>query len=680
MVADDAVQERPYGSWPSPLTAELVVAGAVGLGDVRVGQEELWWSELRPEDAGRIMIVRHETGGRPIDVLPDGFSARTRVHEYGGGAWWLHSGSLFFSNWGDQRLYRLDPAAEPDTYQLPVALTPEPAEAHGDRFADGVVTADGRWVICVRERHLGGEVTNEIVALPAFAATASEPMVLVGGPDFVAAPRTSPDGRLLGWLQWNHPDMPWDGTELWLGSLQDDGDQCRVTSARRVAGSRDESITQPEWHHDGSLWFVSDRSDWWNLYRIDGAELGPESTELPPAVEPVAPLRGEIGTPAWVFAQSRYAILADGRIVIAYAADGVDHLAVVDPAAADGERIVDLETGFTALSSLQVYGYGVAFVAGSATAEPVIAVADLPPAGGASVAVVRPPRDLGLDQGWFSVPEALVVRADDGGVAHAIYYPPTSPTSVGPARTAPPLLVMSHGGPTAAARPHLSLAVQFWTSRGFAVVDVNYRGSTGYGRAYRKALDGQWGVADVDDCVAAATHLVAAGSVHSDHLAIRGGSAGGFTTLCALTFRDRFRAGASLYGVADLEALARDTHKFESRYLDSLVGPYPERRDLYQQRSPIHHVEHLDCPLIVLQGLEDEIVPPAQSEMIVDAVRAKGLAVAYVTFEGEQHGFRQAPNIKRALEAERYFYAQVFGIAPSDPMDVPSEPILIENL
>jgi len=667
-MADTAGLERPYGSWPSPITSEMVVAGAVGLGDVRVGEEELWWSELRPEDGGRIMIVRHETGGLPLDVLPAGFSARTRVHEYGGGAWWVHSGSLFFANWADQRLYRVDPAAEPDTYQAPVALTPEPVEPQGDRFADGVVTADGRWVICVRERHRAGVVTNEIVAVPAFTTTPAEPVVVVSGPDFVAAPRPSPDGRRLCWLQWDHPDMPWDGTELWLGTLDDDGDACRVGAAHRLVGSRDESITQPEWQPDGSLWFVSDRSDWWNLYRL----ADPAGPGEPVAV---APLEGEIGTPAWVFAQSRYATLDDGRVVVAYASGGTDHLAVID-----GGAIADLETGFTALSSVQAYGNGAVFVAGSATAEPVIAVIDLPRGGSASVAVVRPPRDLGLDPAWFSVPQALAVEAPDGSAVHAIFYAPTSPTSAGPAASAPPLLVMSHGGPTAAARPQLSLAVQFWTSRGFAVVDVNYRGSTGYGRAYRKALDGQWGVVDVDDCVAAATHLVDAGSVHPERLAIRGGSAGGYTTLCALTFRDRFHAGASLYGVADLEALARDTHKFESRYLDSLVGPYPERRDLYEQRSPIHHVDGLDCPLIVLQGLDDEIVPPAQSEMIVDAVRAKGLAVAYVTFEGEQHGFRQAHNIRRALDAERYFYAQVFRIEPSDPMDVPSEPILIENL
>jgi dipeptidyl aminopeptidase/acylaminoacyl peptidase len=663
--------ERPAGSWPSPISAEAVVAGAVGLGELRAGAYELWWSELRPEEGGRVMVVRHETGRDPVDMLPPGFSARTRVHEYGGGAWWLHNRSLFFANGDDQRLYRIDPAAEPDTWTAPVALTPEPALAQGDRYADGVVTADGRWIICVREHHhpaeSGTEPTNELVAVTALGGiggAGDEPTVLVTGPDFVAAPRVSADGRWLCWLQWQHPYMPWDGTELWVAELADGA--CRLTAARRVAGGRTESITQPEWHPDGSLWFVSDRSDWWNLYRLDAG-----------AVAAIAPLRGEIGTPAWVFGQSRYAFLPDGRVVIAYAADGTDHLAVLEPGDDDTWQIEDVATGYTVLSSLQRYGNGVAIVAGSPSVEPVVAVLDLPAGGPVTMAVVRPTRDLELDPAWWSQPESLSLSSADGGLVHALYYPPTNPVVAPDGWAGPaPLLVMNHGGPTSAARPQLSLAVQFWTSRGFGVADVNYRGSTGYGRAYRQALAGGWGVVDVEDAVATASSLVASGRADPERLVIRGSSAGGFTALCAITFHDCFRAAASLYGVADLEALARDTHKFESRYLDGLVGPYPERQDLYRERSPIHHVDRLDCPLIVLQGLEDEIVPPAQAEMIVDAVRAKGLPVAYLPFEGEQHGFRQAANITRALEAERYFYARVFGFEPADP----TEPVRIDNL
>ncbi|MGZ4716128.1 MAG: dipeptidyl-peptidase 5 [Acidimicrobiales bacterium] len=678
--------ETAFGSWPSPITAELVVAGAVGLGDCRIGDDDVWWAESRPEQAGRIAVVRHRPGGGTVEAFGEEFSARSRVHEYGGGAWWLHDDTLFFTNATDQRLYRVDPDTEPGSFASPIALTPDPAVLMADRYADGVLTVDGRWVICVRERHDGPVVSNELVAIEAQAG--GEPLIVVSGPDFVAAPRVSPDGLRLCWLQWNDPDMPWDGTELWMADLTSNH-TCEVAAARRIAGSRTESITQPEWHADGSLWFVSDRTDWWNLYRIGadslprgaGASTGPQTGDPEPT--PIGVIRGDIGVPAWVFAQSRYAFLPDGRVAVAYTADGVDHLAVIStPVRPDtpdhpGEHlVVDLPTPFTTLSSLRTYGHGLAMIAGAPTAEPVVAVADLPPHGDATVGVLWAPRDLGLDPAWFSVPVPLDVPTTDGAVTHALYYPPTHPAAHGPSDELPPLVVMIHGGPTSAARPQLSLALQFWTSRGFAVADVNYRGSSGYGRAYRGLLTGQWGIADVEDCVAVAEHLVAEGSVDPDRLAIRGGSAGGFTALCALTFHDRFGAGASLYGVADLEALARDTHKFEARYLDSLVGPYPAERERYLERSPIHHVDRLDRPVIVLQGLEDEVVPPAQSEMIVDALRAKGVPVAYLAFEGEQHGFRQAPNIRRALEAELYFYGRVFGFEPWDPID----PVPIDNL
>jgi dipeptidyl aminopeptidase/acylaminoacyl peptidase len=664
--------ELPHGSWPSPITADLVVAGSVGLSDVRAGGDDVWWAELRPDDGGRVVIVRHAPGGGTFDLLPPGFSARTRVHEYGGGAWWVHDETLFFANWSDQRVYRVEPDPDPDldpepgTAGWPVPLTPPPSVPQADRYADGTLTADGRWVLCVRERHGVGEATNEIVAFDAVAG--GEPAVVVSGPDFVAAPRVSPDGRSICWLQWNHPDMPWGGTELWRATLSSGADGCSISAPRLVAGSRNESITQPEWHVDGRLWFVSDRSDWWNLYRAPADGSSP--------VEAIVPIRGEIGTPAWVFGQSRYAFLADGRIAVAYAADGTDHLAVLDPTAGAGDQVTDVDSGCSAISSVRAYGNGIVFVGGSATAEPVIAVGDLPRHGDATIGVVRAPRDLGIGPEWFSTPQPIEIETTGGAVTHALVYAPTNPDVVGPHGSAPPLIVMSHGGPTSAARPQLSLALQYWTSRGFAVVDVNYRGSTGYGRQYRSALAGQWGVADVDDCVAAADHLVADGRADPGRLAIRGGSAGGYTTLCALAFRDRFQAGASLYGIADLEALARDTHKFESRDLDSLVGPYPDQRDLYVERSPINHVDGFDCALIVLQGLEDEIVPPAQSEMIVAAVRAKGLPVAYVAFEGEQHGFRMAASIKRALEAELYFFAQVFGFELAEPID----PVPIDNL
>ena len=667
----------PFGSWPSAVTADLVVTAAVSIGEVLAGDDDLWWSELRPQEGGRVMVVRHTPGGTDVDVLPEGYSARTRVHEYGGGAWWLHDDTVFFANWSDQRLYRLAPDTEPDTFLAPVALTPEPDQPHGARYADGVVSRDGRWVICVRELHQVGtaEARNEIVAVDAEAG--GEPVVLVAGPDFVAAPRVSPDGSRLCWLQWNHPDMPWDGTELAVAPLTSADGGCRIGDAVVVAGHRGESITQPEWHDDGSLWFLSDRSNWWNLYRIDAESLS--SSDPIGAARAVALFEGEIGVPHWVFAQSRYAFLADGRIAVAYSADGIDHLAVVDPGGAEPgaqATLSDLDSDFVALGSLQAYGHGLVFAGGSTGAETVVAIAELPRHGDATIGVVRPSRPLGLGPEWFARPQPITVEVGDGAVTHAMFYPPTHPRAGGPVGSAPPLLVLSHGGPTSAARPQLSLSVQYWTSRGFAVVDVNYRGSTGFGRAYRQALAGAWGVADVDDCVAVARHLAAAGLVDPQRLAIRGGSAGGYTTLCALAFRDDFQAGTSLYGVADLEALARDTHKFESRYLDSLVGPYPAEQARYRERSPIHHVDGFNCSLLVLQGLEDEIVPPAQSEMIVEAVRAKDLPVAYLAFEGEQHGFRQASTIKRALEAELYFYSRVFDFELAEPI----EPVTIDNL
>jgi dipeptidyl aminopeptidase/acylaminoacyl peptidase len=653
----------PHGSWPSPITADLLVQQAVSLGEVRSGPSDLWWSELRPSEAGRVAIVRLGPGGQPRDVLAPELSARTRVHEYGGGAWWLHDDSLFVANWTDQRVYRIEPG------RAPKALTPEPTVPAGARYADGHTTIDGRWVLCVRELHdaSNSEPANEIVAIDAHEG--GEPIVLVAGADFVSSPRPSPDGRRVCWIQWNHPDMPWDAAELWVADVLDDPEHIRIDRPRRVAGGAGESVFQPSWSSAGDLVFVSDRTDWWNLYRIDAA--GDFSAE-PVAV---APIEAEIGVPQWVFDQSRYAELSDGRILCAYARDGLDHLGVIEPGRAE---VLPLVTAYTSFSSIRPFGAGAVLIAASPTSEPVVAVVDLPAGTDTpTLAPVRAARDLGLEPSWWSQPRPIsfaTVPASDR--AHALYYPPTNPEVEAPPDELPPLVVLSHGGPTSAARPQLNLAVQYLTSRGFGVVDVNYRGSTGYGRAYRDALRDSWGVKDVDDCVAATRHLVDIGEVDGARLAIRGGSAGGYTTLCALTFRDDFAVGASLYGVADLEGLARDTHKFEARYLDGLIGPYPETRDLYVERSPLHHTDRLDSPVILFQGLEDEIVPPSQAEAMVGALRRNGVPFAYLAFDGEQHGFRQAANIKRVVEAELSFYAQIFGFEPADQL----EAVLIENL
>jgi dipeptidyl aminopeptidase/acylaminoacyl peptidase len=676
----------PFGSWPSPITADAIVASSVALGGPVVAAGSAWWSELRPNEGGRVQIVRRAltlagAGGdgesdlaAAVDVLPDGFSARTRVHEYGGGAWWLdaHTGVLFFTNWSDQRIYRLDPDG-------PVPITPAPDQPHGYRYADGVVSPDGTQVICVREWHGAPgatEARNEIVVLPTDGRT--EPRVLVGGPDgpdFVASPRLSPPGRRLCWLQWNHPDMPWDHTELWIGDIQTDGgdgedldgnrDRVALENARAVAGEPGESIIEPRWQPDGSLHFLSDRNEWWSLYRLD--ESAGTAVALIDATV-------EIGKPPWVFGGSSYCFTGARDIVCVCRADGQDFLGRLEVGAVGATTIERVDGPFTAIESVVAAADGVVLIGASFTDEP--RVLGLPGPRGAAPVVLRPPRDLRLDPGWFSVPEHVTFATSDRAVAHALFYPPRNADHHGPTGQAPPLLVMSHGGPTSAARPQLNLSVQYWTSRGFAVVDVNYRGSVGYGRTFRHSLRGRWGIADVDDCIAAARHLGADGRVDGTRLVIRGGSAGGYTTLCALTFHDDFTAGCSLYGVADLEALARDTHKFESRYLDRLVGPYPEDQATYRERSPIHHTDRLSTPLIILQGRDDAIVPLEQAEMMAEALRERGVTFAYLVFDGEEHGFRQAANIRRALEAELYFYSKVLGFELADPI----EPVTIEHL
>ncbi len=655
----------PYGSWATPVTSAVVVAAAVRLGEVRVDGDpdaggSVVWAEGRPAEGGRTQLVRRRGDGTVEDLLPDGRNARTAVHEYGGAAWWVRDGVVWFVDWADQRLHRLVPGSPP------VPLTPEPARPRGDRYADGEVSADGTRIVCVRERHTGAhaaDVRNEVVALDAHAP--AEPVVLVGGPDFVAAPRLSPDGTTLAWLQWNHPHMPFDAAQLVVRDLVTGEDTV-------VAGGPGESVTEPRFRPDGSLWFLSDRTDWWNLYRW---EPGTD-------IEAVVRVDADIGVPAWMFGDSRYAVLDDGRVVVARWHDGFDGLAV---RGSDG-ALTELDLPFTEIDSLVAAGPdAVVVVAGGPTAEPGVHRIDLGGAGGggATTTTLRPPRDLGLDPGYLSVPELVRFPSVDGAGAprtgFALFYPPANPRFRGPAGELPPLLVMIHGGPTGKASPVLAVGVQYWTSRGFAVVDVDHGGSAGYGRPYRELLRGSWGVVDVADCLAAARTLAKQRRADPARLCIRGASAGGYTTLAALARDDTpFAAGADHFGVADLEALARETHKFESRYLDGLIGPYPAARDVYVERSPITHVDRFTRPLVVLQGAEDAVVPPAQSEAIVAGLRARGVPVAYLLFAGEQHGFRRAENVRRALDAELSFYGQVLGFAlPPDEGIVPVE---VENL
>ncbi len=647
-------QAAPFGSWQSPIGAALVATGEIPLGFTTVDGGDVYWLEGKPLEGGRYVLVRWSNGQR-TELTPREFNVRTRVHEYGGGAYVVHDGTAFCSNFADQRLYRQDRGGDP------VPITPEPEIPAGLRYADAVVTRDGRSLICVQERHSENEeATNELVTLAADGR--QPPKTIASGHDFFSSPRISPDGRRLAWLAWDHPRMPWDGTELWVSDLATDG---TLSSPRQVAGGPAESIFQPEWSPSGVLHFVSDRTDWWNLYCLDGDQP-----------RPLLPMEAEFGIPQWVFGLSRYTLLDDGTIACCYVQDGFDHLALLRP----GQQLEQLDLPYSWFSSLHAHGGTLVFNAASPT-EPVSVV---------RMDLHTKERDVlarslahDIDPKYLSRPRSIAFPTDNGrATAFALYYPPTNADFVGvagdPGGAAgkPPLIVASHGGPTAMTTAQLNTAIQFWTSRGFGYVDVNYGGSTGYGRPYRERLRGQWGIVDTEDCINAARFLADEGEVDGKRLAIRGGSAGGYTTLCALVFHDDFAAGASYYGVADCEALATDTHKFESRYLDGLIGPYPEARDVYQKRSPIHYADELSCPVILFQGLEDRVVPPEQAERMAESLRAKGLPFAYLAFEGEQHGFRKAETIQRTLEAELYFYSRVFGF----PLAEQIEAVPIENL
>ena len=629
---------RPYGTWPSPLSAASIVAKSVGLGAPVADGEQVYWLESRPGEGGRTVVVTLDPAGRATDVTPTGFNVRSRVHEYGGGAYTVCDGTVFFSNDADRRLYRQDPGGSPRP------LTPEGPW----RYADLVADPTRRRLLCVREDHGGtGEPVNTLVAVAWDAAGDDAGRVLVEGHDFVASPRPSPDGRRLAWLTWEHPRMPWDGTRLWLAGVHGDGG---LGPSHAVAGDDLESVFQPEWSPAGVLHFVSDRTGWWNLYRWEEVYA-----------EPMFRTEAEFGLPQWVFGQSTYAFTGDGHLVCIYTLDGEWYLARLDEPGA----LVDLPAPYRHMHGV-AGGSRHAFLIGGAPDRPD-QLARVAPAGGERTELLSA-GTLDIPDGAISRPMAISFPTGSDEMAHGFYYPPASAACEAPAGELPPLIVRIHGGPTAAATLTFRPDYQFWTSRGFAILDVNYRGSTGYGRAYRQRLYGGWGEVDVEDCIAGASHLVYKGLVDPERLIIRGSSAGGYTMLAAVTFQDFFRTGACLYGVSDLETLTQDTHKFESRYLDQLVGPFPEARQLYHSRSPLYAARRITAPLIFLHGLEDRVVPPAQAEAMVSALERNGVPVAYVTFDDEQHGFRQAANIRRALESELAFYLTVFGLRTEEAL------------
>ncbi|MEI6046300.1 MAG: S9 family peptidase [Chloroflexota bacterium] len=640
----------PYGSWKSPITSDLIVAGMIGLGQIVLDGDDIYWTELRPAEGGRNVVVRRQPNGNLSELTPAPFNVRTRVHEYGGGSFTVSEGVVYFSNFADQQIYRLIPGSDPTPLTPALAL----------RYADGVIDLHRSLLFCVREDHTKPELeaVNTIVSLALDDRVGSPEgsRVLISGNDFYSSPRLSPDGSRLAWLTWNHPNMPWEGTELWVGELTEDG---LLIHPELVAGGLTEAIFQPQWSPDGVLYFVSDRSGWWNLYRWHEGQS-----------EPLYPLEAEFGLPHWVFGMSTYGFLSATQIICSYIELGIARLGLLDLTTRQLETVA---MPYTDVDYLQVGRGYVVFEAGSPTETSSIVRFDLTTR---QFEVLRRSSDLVVDPGYLSLPQTIEFPTENGLTAYAFFYSPQNQDYTAPTGERPPLLVKSHGGPTGASSSVLNLRTQYWTSRGYAVLTVNYGGSTGYGRAYRQRLNCQWGIVDVDDCVNGARYLVERGAVDGNRLTIEGGSAGGYTTLAVLTFRDLFKAGASHFGVSDLEALAKETHKFESRYLDSIIGPYPERRDLYLERSPLHFSDRLSCALILFQGLEDKVVPPNQAEMMFEAVKAKGLPVAYVPFEGEQHGFRRSENIKRSLDAQFYFFARVFGFEPAESI----EPVVIENL
>jgi dipeptidyl aminopeptidase/acylaminoacyl peptidase len=626
------MKRAPYGSWASPISAAQLAEASVALSDLRVCGGKPYWTESRPAEAGRYVIVTPNGKGGIRELTPPSFGSRTRVNEYGGASYVVTDDALYFANWADQRLHVQRGNSRP-----------EPLTPPGYRYADGVMHPSGKLLFFVREDHTaGGEAKTEIVAMP---PTGGAGTVLFGGMNFVAAPRVSPDGRQLAWIAWNHPDMPWDTTTLCVGDLNG----AALSNVRAIAGGHNESVLEPSWDADGSLYFISDRTDWWNLYRSDGSRT-----------TPVTSLKVEFAVPTWVLGHSNYALTGDGRAVARFGIDAADKLGVVDLRSG---KVTELNLPYVSYSNVRLLSGSEALaIAATPYQDEAVVRIDLRTGEHALLRTdLEPPRAREL----ICVAEPISFPTAGGATAHAFFYPPRNPAFEGMADEKPPLLVKVHGGPTSLSKPALDIRLQYWTSRGFAVVDVNHRGSAGFGRRYREMLNGQWGVVDVEDMVAAVTYLASTGRIDPNRTAIRGGSAGGYTTLSALAFTKAFKAGANYYGVSDLKSLAQDTHKFESRYLDRLVAPFAGNEALYKARSPLYHLEGFSEPLITFQGSEDKVVPPEQSRQIVAALRAKGVPVEYHEFEGEQHGFRKADNIIRAAESELAFYGRIFGFTPA---------------
>jgi dipeptidyl aminopeptidase/acylaminoacyl peptidase len=637
--------DAPCGSWKSSVTSEMISEGSISFQELCVEGNDIYWLESRPKEQGRVALVHQRSGKEPRDLIPS-ISIRTRVHEYGGGSFTVHNGLIYFIDSKDQSLYRVRPEGKPEP------LT----EAGNRRFADFAVAPNEKFLFCVCEEHCeNGQVINSLVSIGLDGE--KRVTTIASGHDFYSSPRISPDGSFLAWITWDHPNMPWDATQLWSARINDHG---LLEEIILVAGRTEESVCQPQWSEKGILHFISDRNGWWNLYRWAGHEI-----------DPLCPMKAEFSLPQWVFRRDSYVFVpGEDRILCSYCEKGIDHLGILY---LGEKRMEPLDLPYTVAKNLCL-GQNNLFFFGASPLLPLSLVRlDL---SSKKSEILRQSFYIELDKESVSIPEEISYASLNNQEGYAFFYPPQNPHFKIPAGELPPLIVKCHGGPTAHAQTALSLETQYWTTRGVGVLDVNYGGSSGYGRSYRKRLEGTWGIVDVQDCINAALHLANTGRADRGRLLIKGGSAGGYTVLCALTFHDVFAAGTSLYGVSDLELLVKDTHKFESHYLDRLIGPYPQQKELYIKRGPIHHIETLNRPVLLLQGSDDPVVPLNQAVSIFRALKKKGTPVALIVFDKEQHGFRMAANIKRALDAELYFYSKILKFSLPDQI----EPVTIENI
>ncbi len=633
----------PFGSWKSPITTDLIVQESLSFQEMALFENTLYYTELRPSEKGRVALIQQLPNGKLVDLVPE-MSIRNRVHEYGGAALTIGGGNLFFTNDKDKKFYTLNKQGQP------VVLIQDESK----RFADGTVTPDGKTIVLVCEEHQeDGKVINSLVKYEDGVLTK-----IASGHDFYASPRFSKDGTKLAFMTWDFPNMPWDGSTLWMCTVLKEG---TLSKPEKIAGGKAESICQVQWSPDQQLYFASDRTGFWNLYRVnkDGK------------VESLYEVEAEFGLPAWVFGRPTYTFFPYKQtwaLACAYTIKGMDHLGLLYP---DEKKLEKLDLPFTYVQNL-CFGNEKLYFFGASPQMPISVIAlDLK---SQKYQVIKPSFKAKIDPSYISLPEELIYPSEKTNKGYAFYYPPKNPdfTSKG----APPLLVRAHGGPNSRSYAALNLELLYWTSRGFGVVDVNYGGSSGYGRAYLQRLYGKWGILDVDDCISAAKQLVSQGKADDQKLLIKGGSAGGYTTLCALTFHHLFKAGTSLFGISDLELLVHDGHKFESHYSDQLVAPYPEGKKIYIERSPIYHIERMKEPVLLLQGKEDKVVPPNQSILIFEALKKRKVPVSLLLFDGEQHGFRMASSIKKALDSELYFYSKILKF----PLSEKVEPIVIENL